>query len=226
MSTLSIIVDAQTGYLRYLFAQRRAIGAEVRSNAEKGIPALALEMFEKGYPPVGTIPDEHKLPDGTYWEAGRSISEVRDVEKDYPHLFHYVLKRKRNGGPEVLEHCARLGISPRTFRMCGGYLDGCLYTTALSLLCTVPDCTVEIAGPATYINDKLAWLYYLDLHESPQLVRIRSTPSVLPVLKELLQFMTTPWGSLDELRRLTPLLTGHPDKPVESTFQPSPYRRF
>ncbi len=181
MSTLLVVVDAQEGYLRDArFAHnRRVIASEVRCCAEQGMPALLLEMFEWDFPAAGVIQDEYRTDDGKYWHGGKTIREVRTVAEAHPGLFTVRRKKRRNGTPQVEEDYHQRGLAIDNFRLCGGYIDGCLYSTALGVFCAFPQASVEVVGYASYCNNPTVWNDLFGLTSPPLSLRLQTTDETL-----------------------------------------------
>ncbi len=215
MPTVQVVVDAQEGYLRdaLLASTRASIVTAVRRSAEEGVPTVILEMFEWDFPAAGQFSDDYRAADGKYWHPGKTIREVQEVVASHQHLFDMRSKRCKNGADKVLASCAERGLMPSRFLLCGGFLDGCLYSTALGLLCSVPGCEVEIAGEAVFLNRVCAWMELFGLPWRPRLLRMRRTEPVLPLFQGLLEQLSG-FANLAELTRLTTLLRIHPDKPL------------
>lgn len=187
MSTVQVVVDVQEGYLNndyYHRLTRRCITEEVRRLAREGMPpVLVLEMFEWKMPAYGAFDEAYLAEDGQYWHPGRTIREIRAVIDEHPGMFVVKQKRTKNGAAKVLEHCSELGLSPHSFRLCGGFVDGCLYATALALLCDVPGSEVEITGSATFCNSPSTWTDLFNLRTAPGKLLLRSTEEAVRVIR-------------------------------------------
>jgi hypothetical protein len=200
-----VVVDAQKGYISQGAPVRPRIVREVGKQLALEKPVVLLEMYEWDFPARGGIDPDHLSEAGLYWHGGRTIAEVRALLEPKAHLFQLRLKKRKNGTEQVLDACSALGVSgEKHFRLCGGYLDGCLLNTAVGLLCAVPDSTVEIAGEAAFLNRACAWMDLFGWPCVPPLVTLHRTEGNEHQWREIQEILGRVWGvDVDRIRELT-----------------------
>lgn len=202
---LLVVVDPHQEYLKHQSWISAAIDREMKDAEDNDGSALVLEMVECELPSRGGRPP---------WRfPGPLIPQVELRLQLNPSFFNRREKRARNGAPKVREYCDSRQIVPGIFRLCGGFLDGCLLTTALGILCDFQGCTVEIVGPASFANRPSAWMELLGMVAATKVATICSLPSVLPILQRLHQHLCG-LVSLEVVQSLRDQLRFHPDSPL------------